>query len=71
MLCHNNQQCSISESCDDRERQMGVHTVEKLQAAGLIFPGMYPINGGFKQTADYCSQSLSSVISLAKDIGYR
>jgi hypothetical protein len=37
MLCHNNQQHSILESCDDRVRQMGGHTVEKLEVAGLVF----------------------------------
>jgi hypothetical protein len=41
---------------------MGSHTVEKLQAAGLVFSAMYPIDGGFKQTADCFSQSISSVI---------
>jgi hypothetical protein len=63
MLCYINQQYSISESFDDtRERQMGGHTVEKLQAAGLVFPVMHPIDGGFKQTVDCFNPSISSVI---------
>jgi hypothetical protein len=46
---------------DDKERQTEGHPVEKVQAAGLVFPPMGPVDG-FKQTADCFSQSIVSVV---------
>jgi hypothetical protein len=50
------------ESCDDRERQLGVtHTVEKSQAAGLVFPPMNLIDD-FKQAPGCFNQNIASVV---------